>query len=392
VARTYQAISTDGHLEIPPDDYRPFIAEAYRDRAPRRVETPEGGDSWLIEGAPLQHTASNLTAGQPITRRRSHWNPDGSRFPGTGDGAQRLREQDQDGLDAEIMFPPIFASIGLAGISDPKAYHAIIEGYNRYLGESYCAVARDRLIATGAIPERGIEGALAELERCAQMGLKTVCLSSFPNGGLNPAPEDDRFWERALELNMPLSAHIYFGAPYPPTVTGVPQPASPGNALTLTSRQASLRPLWTLAQLMLTGVFDRFPEIQFYFAETNASWLPIGLQQIDENYKLYEHLYPEKLAKLPSQYVLDHAYFTMIKDPVVTKMFDLIPVDNLMWGTDFPHSVTTFPNSQAWLDEMFEGQDPALRRKILVETPAKFFHLDANAEITATPELVTAGT
>ncbi len=88
--------------------------------------------------------------------------------------------------------------------------------------------------------------------------------------------------------------------------------------------------------------------------------------------------------------MLDHAYFTMIKDPVVTKMFDLLPVDNLMWGTDFPHSVTTFPNSQAWLDEMFEGQDPALRRKILVENPAKFFHLDANAEITATPELVTA--
>jgi predicted TIM-barrel fold metal-dependent hydrolase len=391
VARTYTAISTDGHLELPPDDYRPFIAEIYQDRAPRKVETPEGGDSWLIEGSPLQHTASNLTAGQPITRRRSHWNADGSRFPGTGDGAQRLREQDQDGIDAEIMFPPIFASIGLAGISDARAYLAIIEGYNRFLGESYCPVARDRLIATGVIPERGIDGALAELERCKELGLKTVCLTAFPSGGLNPAPEDDRFWEAALALNMPVSAHIYFGAPYPPTVTGVPQPAAPMNALSMTSRQASLRPLWTISQLILTGVFDRFPELQLYFAETNASWLPIGLQQIDENYQMYEHLSPKKLAKLPSEYVRDHVYFTFIKDPPVKQMFDFLPVDNLMWGTDFPHSVTTFPNSHDWLDEAFEGQDPALRRKILVENPVKFFHLDEHAEITPTPELATAG-
>jgi predicted TIM-barrel fold metal-dependent hydrolase len=74
----------------------------------------------------------------------------------------------------------------------------------------------------------------------------------------------------------------------------------------------------------------------------------------------------------------------------LTKMFDLVPVDNLMWGTDFPHSVTTFPHSQEWLSEAFAGQDSALRRKILVETPAKFFHLDTSAEITATPTVVTA--
>jgi uncharacterized protein len=390
MTRRYEAISTDGHLEIPPDDYVPFIAPEYRDRAPRRVQTPEGGDSWLIEGSPLQHTASNLTAGQPVTRRRSHWNPDGSRFPGTGDGAQRLREQDQDGIDAEILFPPIFASIGLAGISDPKAYLAVIQGYNNYLAEAFCPVAPDRLLANGVIPERGIEGAISELQRCAAMGLRTVCLTAFPNGGPGPKPEDDRFWEAALSLGMPITSHIYFGAPYPPSVTG-PQPGANPDGIPVASRQAIQRPIWTVTQLMVDGVFDRFPGLQLYFAETNASWLPTGLQQIDENYQLYEHLFERKLKKLPSEYMRDHVFFTFIKDPVLTKMFDLVPVDNLMWGTDFPHSVTTFPHSQEWLSEAFAGQDPALRRKILVDTPAKFFHLDTSAEITPTPTAVTAG-
>jgi len=383
MTRTYQAISTDGHLEIPPDDYLPFVPKAYRDRAPLRIQTPEGGDSWLIEGSPLLHTASNLTAGQPITRRRSHWNADGTRFPGTGDGHQRLKEQDQDGIDAEILFPPIFAAIGLSGISDPKAYLALVEGYNTFLAEAYCSVAPDRLIANGAIPERGIDLAIRELERCASIGLKTVCLTAFPNGGSLAKPEDDRFWAAALDLNMPVTSHIYFGAPYPPTVTG-PQPGAPADAVALTSRQATLRPIWTIAQLMITGVFDRFPNLQIYFAETNASWLPIALQQLDENYKLYEHLYQNKLAKLPSEYVRDHVYFTFIQDRLVTKMLDLLPLDNLMWGTDFPHSVTSFPNSKAWLDEAFADVDPAIKRKILVETPAKYFHLDLSAELTPT--------
>jgi predicted TIM-barrel fold metal-dependent hydrolase len=383
MSRTYQTISTDGHLEIPPEDYLPFVPKAYRDRAPLRIQTPEGGDSWLIEGSPLLHTASNLTAGRPITRRRSHWNADGTRFPGTGDGYQRLAEQDQDGVDAEILFPPIFAAIGLSGISDTKAYLALVEGYNTFLAEAYCSVAPDRLIANGAIPERGIDLAIAELERCASIGLKTVCLTAFPNGGPLAKPEDDRFWAAALDLGMPVTSHIYFGAPYPPTVTG-PQPGSPPDAVSLTSRQATLRPVWTIAQLMVTGVFDRFPSLQLYFAETNASWLPIALQQLDENYTMYEHLYQKKLAKLPSEYVREHVYFTFIQDRLALRMLDLLPVENLMWGNDFPHSVTSFPNSRPWLDEAFADVDPAVKRKILVETPAKFFHLDLEAELTPT--------
>jgi predicted TIM-barrel fold metal-dependent hydrolase len=385
MARVYDVISADGHLEIPPDDFLPYVAKAFRDWMPRRVQTPAGGDSWLVEGSPIIHTASNLTAGLPVTPHRSHWNADGSRFPGAGDAQQRLREQDADGLDAEVLYPPIFTLGGLKGISNPEAYLAIVEGYNTFLAEAFCPVAPDRLIANGVIPERGIDYAIRELERCARIGLRSVSLSAFPNGGSLAQPEDDRFWERALTLGMPVTAHITFGAPYPPTISG-PQPGSIPDGGSLTSRQAGLRPMWTLAQLIVTGVFDRFPELQLYFAETNASWLPIAFQQLDENYKLYEHLYARKLEKMPSEYLREHVFFGFLKDRVLTKMLDLVPVENLMWGTDFPHSVTSYPHSREWLDEAFAGVAPELRRSILVETPAKFFHLDTSAELTPTPK------
>jgi predicted TIM-barrel fold metal-dependent hydrolase len=371
-------------LEIPPDDFVEFVPERYRDLAPRRIRNVDGGDSWLIEGVPLVHTGANLTAGERIKPRgKSYWKEDGSRATGAGDSAQRLREQDLDGVDAEVLFPPIFVKGALAGITDPKAYEAIVEGYNTFLAEKYCAVAPDRLIATGVIPERGLQGAIRELRHCSELGLKAVALTSFPNGGTLASPDDDAFWAAALELSMPVTGHTHFGAPYPPYVNG-PQPGSSADAGWLTTRQASQRPMWTVAQLIMTGVFDRFPQLQLYFAETNASWLPNALQQFDENYKTYEHMVTTKLDKLPSEYIRQHVWFGMIMDAVVFKMLDLMPVGNLMWGSDFPHSVGSFPHSQEWLEASFEGIDPQLKQTILVDSPVRFFHLDQNIDLTPT--------
>ena len=383
--RTYQVISGDGHLELPPEDFLPFVAEQYRDRAPRRIRTADGGDSWLVEGQPLIHTGAVLTADQPVKPRgRSYWNPDGTRFPGAGTPEQRLREQDVDGIDAEVLYPPVMVRQALAGISDTEAYLAIVQGYNTFLAESYCAVAPDRLVGAPVIPNRGLDAAVAELRRCHALGLKTVTLTDFPSGKPVASTADDAFWEAALDLGMPIAAHTHFGTAYPPGVTG-PQADAPMLGSMLCSRQASQRPLWTVAQLIVTGVFDRFPELQIYFAETNAGWLPLALEQLDENYELYEHTLPEKLAILPSEYFARHVLLGFVIDKVITRLLDLVPVDNLIWGSDFPHSVNTYPNSRQWLDDAFAGIDPNIKRKVCAETPAAFFHLDLDAELTPTP-------
>jgi predicted TIM-barrel fold metal-dependent hydrolase len=379
VTRSYNVISADCHLEIPPDDFIQYVPDEFRDRAPRRIRTGDGGDSWLVEGVPLIHTGSNLTAGGRVqSRGKSYWNPDGTRSTGGGTAEQRVQEQDLDGIDAEVLFPPIFVKDALAGIADPAAYEAIVHAYNVFAATDVQAFAPDRFVTLGVIPARGLDAAIAELRACSELGLPGVCLTAFPSGTTTLCPEDDRFWEEALSLGMPVTAHTHFGAPYPPFVTG-PQPGSAPNAMFLTTRQAFQRPLWTVAQLIVGGVFDRFPTLELYFAETNASWLPNALYELDENYEVYEHDFSPPLAKLPSQYVRDHVYFSFIKDVPVASMLDLLPVDNLMWGSDFPHSVGSFPHSRAWLAETFRDAPPDVLRKILVETPARFFHLDVAA-------------
>lgn len=41
-------ISSDGHLEVRPERWTPRMPAGYRERAPRTVKLPDGGDAILV--------------------------------------------------------------------------------------------------------------------------------------------------------------------------------------------------------------------------------------------------------------------------------------------------------------------------------------------------------
>jgi len=383
-ARRYRVISGDGHLEIPPDPWIRHVPEEHRDRAPRLIALREGGHGWIVEGSPLIHNGQNVTAGRPVkVRGGSYWEPDGTPFPGTGDAAQRLREQDQDGLDAEVLYPPVFISRFIENIEDREAYVAMVRAYNDFLTQDYCSVAPDRLLGNAIIPSSGIEDAIAELKRVEGLGAAGVYLSSFPAGGGTPAPEDDAFWHAALELGMPIALHAGLGVR--------------NNPLLAESAKGKFSLEWSLlgrtnnvataaiVRMILDGVFDRIPELQVYFAEANASWIPSALFMVDDSYGVFKEWYGADLAMKPSEYAWTHCHFGIVRDPVAMQMKHLLHLDRIMWGSDFPHSVGSFPESRQWIDEIFAPCTDEERRTILVENPCRYFGLDPDATLTPTP-------
>ena len=272
MGRKYQVISADGHVETPPDSWIKYMPEEHRERAPRLIKLPKGGEAWLIEGQPLIPNGQNITGRGPVRLEGdSYFNPDGSAAEGAGDAAQRLREQDLDGVDAEILFPPIFASRAIENIADKDVYRALIRAYNTFLARDYCAVAPDRLIGSGVIPTTGIDDAVAEMEFLVKEGIHSVTVHQFPNGTGFAAPEDDEFWKRSLELGVALSPHLAFGQMSPAMDHVGLGTSGDVFAATLTQRVSGILPMYTMSQLIVAGVFDRIPEIQFYFSEINAS-------------------------------------------------------------------------------------------------------------------------
>src|SRR5262250_2681102 len=98
-------ISSDGHLEVVPERWTPRMPVRYRDQAPRTIKLPDGGDAILVEGqAPYPVPFLDLRAG----RTNETWQPFGVTVEdtaGVGPPEQRIREQDMDGLHAEVLFP-----------------------------------------------------------------------------------------------------------------------------------------------------------------------------------------------------------------------------------------------------------------------------------------------
>ena len=382
MAREYQLISADSHLEISPDRWTDRVPAQYRDYAPQLIKLADGGDGVIIENRPLYVLGLAITA-KPYEEHT----PVGIRYegsPGAGSPDQRVREQDMDGIDAEVMFTSAGNSGFWRGIRDNAAYCAVIHAYNEFLAEEYCAFAPDRLLATGIIPNAGVEAGITEMEYCARAGLTAVALGAFPNGKSYPSPEDDRFWGAALDLNMPITVHISMGQGgdggpvirFPREPGGLSRSANPGFLLTGRAQRAA-----NGLQLAMAGVFDRFPNLRIYFAETNLGWYPSAMEQLDDEYERIRHWAErlfgmEPLKRRPSEYIREHCYFGFVKDVFGVRNRHEIGVDHVMWGGDFPHAVGDWPNSKLVLEEMFENVSEDERYQMLAGNAAEFFHLE----------------
>src|SRR5919106_5012888 len=280
MAREYRLMSSDGHLEVPPERWVHRVPSQYRDRAPHTIHLPDGGDALLIEGQPLlEANFLDLRAGRPA----GQWQPFGIKVEdaaGTGSPKQRVKEQDIDGLDAEVLFPAMLAGpvVGL-NISHDEVYKAVIRAYNDWLAEEYCAVAPDRLLGMGVIPQTHIDDAVKELEHCAKKGLKGILLGNFPSGKDYPTPEDDKFWAAALATGVAVTVHVKFNplagliAPQPSRLFVYPKEDP---ALMRKLRRGLLEwvtffglpPAVSIGQLVLASGFGRFPALKIFFPGT----------------------------------------------------------------------------------------------------------------------------
>ena len=84
--------------------------------------------------------------------------------PGGYDPAARLAELDRDGVDAEVLYPTPRLNAAIVANPDAEYHEAMVRAYNDWLSE-YVEYAPERFGGLAVIPNRGVEGALAEIDR-----------------------------------------------------------------------------------------------------------------------------------------------------------------------------------------------------------------------------------
>ena len=383
MARQYKVFSGDGHIDLNPDVWRNRVAAKWRDRAPKRVKMPNGSDAVVVDGGKpntIGVTRSVRVAHKDLAKQV----PTFENSAGTGSPEQRLREQDQDGIEAEILFSQI--SFVLRQAKDDDLYLESVRAYNEFLAEEYMAVAPDRLICMGTIPVTGVEDAVRELEHCAKLGLRGVKLDRFPSGRGYPTAEDDKFWAAAVDLKMPLTNHndgkmgSGRGEPAfkydkePGEDVHQREPMNYFFRFTNDAMTASI-------QMAFAGVWDRFPALEMYWAETMIGWFEYGLWQVDDHYRRYMPMIHENwglryLERKPSEYLKERTYWGFLHDPVGIRRRDCIGYDKLMWGTDFAHAASEWPNSIKLMEQDFADVPENEKRAMLVDNCVKYFHLN----------------
>ena len=384
--RQYRYFSADSHFECLPETWTHRVPQRYRDRAPRRVKLADGRDAILEEGQPLEYRGTALFAG----KSPEEFNPvhlDFESSAGAGSPRQRLAEQDADGIDGELLFATEARN---TKIKDRAAFLALIQAFNDYFIEEYCAADPERLVGVAVMPDIGASDDIAEMKRCKKKGFKAVRLHTFPSGKSYPSPEDDAFYSAALDLDMPITIHTSFPRrteerdvflmKYPKEPEGEERPF---DFLQRLARHGIYHcGAVEAAQLILTGVFDRFPRLRIYWAENNIGWIPYFYQQVDQTYKI-NYSWAErllglpKLKRLPSEYLREHALWGVFDDPIGIQLRHMVGVDKILWSTDFPHIVTRWPKSLQLVEEQFAGVPENEKTAMLAGNAVNFFHLDA---------------
>lgn len=360
-------ISADSHITEPPTVYTDRVEARFRDRAPHVVSNGPRGDTFIM-GDPLPPIPVGIiaAAGKDPIEIRAEGVAFADMHKGGWDPNARLKDQDIDGVSAEIIYPTI--GMMLCNHPDFELKRACFKAYNSWLAE-YCGVSPNRLLGVGQIAMHDPVEAIKDLEELRKQGFRSVMMPGSPAVEDYDSPIYADFYQAAIALKMPLAFHILTGAQKMPR-------GSPLNGFMNTIRGCQD----ILGMLVYGAVFDRHPELRVVCVEADAGWVPHYMYRMDHGYLRHRHwITPGKeLKRKPSEYFAENIYVTFQDDwsAFGAAKAGLINVDRVMWANDFPHSDSTWPWSQPLLANQVKDFPADKLDRILYKNVAELYDID----------------
>jgi len=308
---------------------------------------------------------------------------------------RRLREQEEDGVIAAVLFPntqPPFAPAAATSFEAP-AYGdnfdyrwAGLRAHNRWLAD-FVAEAPERRAGIFQIFLGDVEGSVKEIEWAANNNLRGGILvpGAPPDSPFEPlySATYNPIWEAAAAHNMPLNHHAGGATPN----FGNHFPASLAMFM-LEVQWWTQRALW---HLMFSGVFERHPDLSYVITETGTSWVPDTLAKLDSFYHRmkYSRYGSESIfggqavagmSLTPSEYFQRQCYIgASFLRPAETEVAREVGVDRIMWGSDYPHIEGSHPHTKEHLRLTFSNFSIDDTTKLLTSNAARVYNFDLEA-------------
>ena len=366
----YRLYSSDSHIVEPPDLWLERIDPRYKDRAPHLVHE-ENTDQWYVDGdMKFGVIGVNGQAGQrfedptklTVGSTYEEMIPRGGYDPNS-----RVKDMDRDHISGDVIYP----SQGLFtyAFPDTDLLNAVFRAYNDWLVD-FCKPYPDRLKGIAMINVDRIGEGIGELERCAKMGMPGAMIATRPLEHRYDHPMYKPLWAAAQDLNIPLSLHT--GCARAKDKERLPRDFV---TFPLAVTQAQV----CLAAMVFSGVFERYPKLRVGAVEYELAWAPYFMQSLDGSYELRAQ-FPTSVTfkggRLPSDFMLQNVFYSFQEDDLGIQLCHYMGVDNIMWGSDYPHAESTFPKSKEIVKRILEGVADDEKAKIAGLNTARMYGFD----------------
>ena len=378
-------VSTDCHAGLRIADYKPYVETKYHEMLDMAVPITEE----------MMDKSESLFL---IKEINDEWRaPIQKELTGAWDYQERLNMLEGDGIAAEIIFPdgitekntpPFGAGLGLSPKDMvPELQWAGAMAHNRWLAE-LCANDPARHIGVASIPLLwDVDEAIDAVHWVADNGLNSVML---PTLWYDKAPyhdvKYDPFWGACEDLGVIIHFHSgpaphaeYFGTNFPMEDRRDELPGAMGIYIS--------EVMWWLYRpltfMIWGGVFERFPRLKAMVVEGGTMFMfPTWLKLMDFQYNEGEISaklgnYRGHLSMKPSKYFARNCGIgaSCVRRADIENRHQ-IGLEQIMWGSDFPHPEGTWPHTSRYLQETFSGIPEEDGRKILGGNAVQFYGLD----------------
>ncbi len=370
--RRYTVISADDHIVEPPDVFEGRIPAEYADRAPKVIEKDDGTQTWVYEDTELPNVGFNAVVGRPV----SEWRMEPTRFDemrrGAWDIHKRIEDMDLNGIYASLNFPsflPGFAGQRLQRVTrDQGLAMAAVRAWNDWHLEEWAGAYPDRIIPCQIPWLLDAEVGADMIRENADRGFKAVSFSEEPSRLGFPTIHSgywEPFFRACEETGTVINLHIGSSGSSPATTDDAP-PDVAGVLFFAYAISAAVDWLYSLAPV-------RFPDLKICLSEGGIGWVPALLDRLDHMGR-YSSMYGTWQSDLaPADVLQRNFWFCAVEDQSTFALRHRIGVDHILLESDYPHSDSTWPETQRVIHEEIGGLPDEDIRKMTWENASKLY-------------------
>jgi predicted TIM-barrel fold metal-dependent hydrolase len=352
-----RVISSDSHVNV--------VHEQVKDRLDPRLHAEY--DTALAEARRTMLGGNAVKANSAAAGiQHPSWGRDGYSDP-----HERLADMDTDGVDIEVLYCEVSAYRYLYLL--PTGSAEATRAFNDTLHD-FASADPSRLVVTYQVPIHDIDLAVSEIERVAALGGKSLQLPVFPSELGQPDYFHERYepmFSAIAATGMPICCHIGLNTALNDLADRDPTPRLGWTLSCMPPSACEALGMW-----LLTGIFTRHPDLKVVFVEPGLGWVAGYLLFLDDMVQRQGYDFPVLQGELPSFYYHRNMAMTFIDEPeLVRNLRHVLGVRNLMWSTDYPHPVSTWPSSLSVIEEQFKGIPDDERDLMVEQNAARLWHL-----------------